>query len=135
MRAKELTIQTKRKEEYLGARVPKELKEKVIKLAAGLEIPVSYLIRKILGREFGESALGRNFDRSITAAETTRGNPEKVSAHEFPKVLGWERIRLNRGTTCSACAANIDPGTYATLGLPVQGEEYIILCDVCSESL
>ncbi|HKI81175.1 MAG TPA: hypothetical protein VKA04_05970, partial [Pseudodesulfovibrio sp.] len=37
-----------RKEEYLGARVPKELRDQVVQRASELGMPVSILIREIL---------------------------------------------------------------------------------------
>ena len=52
MRDKARATAMKRKEEYLGARVPRELRSKVIARAAELGIPVSILIRNILEQAF-----------------------------------------------------------------------------------
>jgi hypothetical protein len=49
MKSKALAAAVKRKEEDSGARIPKEIKDKVIKRAVALGIPVSVLIRKQLG--------------------------------------------------------------------------------------
>ncbi len=135
MRAKALTVAMKRKEEYLGARVPKELKDKVIKHAAGLGIPASILIRKVLEGAFGESDSGMISMQLNNHAEIPQDRLGKIAANKYPKVLGWERIRLNRRTACDACGENVESGVYATLGLSLQGDEHVILCDICSESL
>jgi hypothetical protein len=135
MRAKALTTAMNRKEEYLGARVPKELKDKVIKHAAGLGIPVSILIRNVLEGAFSETnsdmdSISVNYHSEVPQAR--RGN---IAVNKYPKVLGWERIRLNRRTACDGCGNNVDSGVYATLGLSLQGDDHVILCDICSESL
>jgi hypothetical protein len=135
MRSKALSAAMKRKEEYLGARVPKELKEKVIERAAGLGIPVSILIRKVLEGAFSESALDEKSLDISTHVDPSQESSGGIAANKFPTVLGWENIRLNRETMCAGCGKKIERGTCVTLGLSVQGEEHIILCDICSESL
>ena len=135
MRSKALNAAMKRKEEYLGARVPKELKEKVITRAAELGIPVSILIRKLLEGAFSENELdGKSLD-SKKRADHPQDAVGQIAARRYPTVLGWENIRLNRQTMCAGCGKKIGPGACVTLGLSVQGEEHIILCDICSESL
>ena len=135
MRAKGLSAAMKRKEEYLGARVPKELKERVIKHAAGLGIPVSILIRKVLEQAFSESdsdASSLSVSNQTAMLQARSGNFE---INKYPKVLGWERIRLNRRMACDGCGNNVESGVNATLGLSLQGDDHVILCDLCSESL
>ena len=135
MRAKALATAMNRKEEYLGARVPKELKDKVIKHAAGLGIPVSILIRKVLEGAFSESDSGMSSLSVNNHAEFPQAGHGNIAANKYPKVLGWERIRLNRRTACDGCGNNVESGVYATLGLSLQGDDHVILCDICSESL
>lgn len=135
MRTKAVSIAMKRKEEFLGARVPKELKEKVIVRAAQLGIPVSILIRKILEGAFSGGESVKALAEPDISSRSKQKRPGKVAVNKFPMVLGWEKIRLNRQIACTGCGKNIDPGTYATLGLAIRGEEHSILCDVCSESL
>ena len=128
-RAKALAIAMKRKEEYLGARVPKELKERVIRRAEELDLPVSMLIRKVLEDAFGGQ--GRSsFDPKATAEP---GEAER--AGRFPSVLGWETIRLNKSALCAGCGCRLKPGEQITMGIASPGEERILLCDVCKESL
>lgn len=129
-----LAIAMKRKEEYLGARVPRELKEKVIERAETLGIPVSILIRNVLEEVFrdgGTNSLGQSkpsVDMGAEARNTSATNP-------FPMVLGWEGIKLNRAVACSRCGARLQAGAYVTLGFGSPGQEHIILCDVCKESI
>ena len=52
MRDKALSVAMKRKEEFLGVRVPKDLRDKVTDRANNLGIPVSILIRNILEEAF-----------------------------------------------------------------------------------
>lgn len=93
MKSRALAAAVKRKEEYPGARIPRELKDKVIKSAVALRMPVSVLIRKQLDGAYA------NF-----------------------------RLRADGGK-------NLMTGVSVTMGLPVRGAEYIVLCEICSESL
>ncbi len=127
-------IAMKRKEEYLGARVPRELKNKVIERADRLGIPVSILIRNVLEeafREDGTLPLGQSKPSVDMRAEALNLG----GAPKFPGVLGWEDIRLNRLVNCAACGAKLQAGSRVTLGVGAPGEEHIILCDLCKESV
>lgn len=117
-RARETAL--KRKEEYLGARVPKELREKVIARAEQLGIPVSILIRNTLEDAFGH-------DRATGFAEKSDAGRRAT----FPGVIGWERIVLNRTMPCASCGQDIDAGATATLGIAAPGEDHVILCAKC----
>lgn len=130
MREKALSVAMKRKEEFLGARVPKDLRDKVMDRANDLGIPVSILIRNILEEAFR--------DQKPTASMTPRQGVPPEAAHcaeRFSSVLGWEMIRLNRQVDCSSCGRQLLPGASVTLGLVsgvVQaGTTHIILCDQC----
>lgn len=112
----------RRKEEFLGARVPKELRDKVIARARTLGIPVSILIRNILEEAFGAA------EKPTPAATADR-------VVRYPGVIGWEDITLNRSMTCAGCSREIAAGAQATLGLGAPGEDHVILCQRCSESL
>ena len=147
----------RRKEEYLGARVSRDLKERVIAQARRMGIPVSILIRNVLEEAFGgeprsgvakggvshAGAAGTNLDASMDASMDAGGGgdvaPEVATAQKrppqaaaaWPEVLGWERITLNRAMRCSACSQDLVPGTEVTLGLPIPGGEHVILCAKC----
>ncbi|MDX9741341.1 MAG: hypothetical protein RBT81_09215 [Gammaproteobacteria bacterium] len=117
----------KRKEDYLGARVSRELRARVIARADELGIPVSILIRNVLEQAFMDEA-PRASSSSRPAAST-----ERKADDVFAGVLAWERIVLNRGMNCGACAGSMAAGTVATLGIAAPGEEHVILCAKCKE--
>ena len=157
MRDNALSVAMKRKEEFLGARVPKELRDKVTARAHEQGIPVSILIRNILEEAFknppgsGYSARGDESlqGRGAPPAPAALTHPCVTAAlappapaalthpcvTRFPAVLGWDMIRLNRPVDCVSCGKRLLPGASVTLGLVsglVQaGEAHIILCDQC----
>ena len=135
VKAKALAIGMKRKEEYLGARVPKQLKEKVIARAEDMGIPVSILIRKVLEEAFGGQGLREMVGGNHSSAPANKNSGADVAENKFPTVLGWEEIRLNRPMSCVGCGKHLEPGLRVTMGIAAPGEERIILCDVCRESL
>jgi len=116
----------KRKEEYLGARVPGELRAKVIDRANELGIPVSILIRNILEESFSVTAAGVSVGQP--AARDSRSEQDN---NDYPSVIGWEQITLNRSMTCTGCTRQIDAGARVTLGLTSPGEDHVILCSNC----
>ncbi|MDR2878030.1 MAG: hypothetical protein LBV36_08350 [Chromatiales bacterium] len=123
MRDKARSEAAKRKEEYLGARVPKELRDRVIAEAEALGVPVSILIRNVLEQAFGaQKAQG-----AMPRAEQVKPRPT------FPQVIGWERIVLNRSMPCASCATDIEAGASVALGFAVPGEDHVILCAKCKE--
>ncbi len=115
----------KRKEEYLGARVPRELKEKVIAHANRMDIPVSILIRNILEEAFADSQ--PDMGEVAVAGDSGKTRDED----RFPSVIGWEKIVLNRSMRCTGCNAELPSGAVVTLGLPIPGEDHVILCAKC----
>lgn len=127
MRDKARATAVKRKEEYLGARVPRELREKVIARANSLGIPVSILIRNILEEAFS--------GRAGEASDAGRGDAVAGGrVGRFPGVIGWEEITLNRTMDCTGCGRGLSAGSSVTLGLGAPGEEHVILCDRCKGS-
>ena len=118
MRAQAVAQAMRRKEEYLGARVPRELREKVIRRAQELAVPVSILIRNVLEDAFGGHA--------ATAAPA----PGVQSKPAFEDVLGWEEITLNRAIACAHCGTGLKAGSRATLGLGGVGG-HVVLCGRC----
>jgi len=124
MRDKARERAMRRKEEYLGARVPRELKEAVIAHASKLGIPVSILIRNILEEAFQVKEGAGGHDGTV-GANDAGGEPQ------FPQVIGWEEIRLNRAMKCAACGSEAARGSMAMLGLAGPGEDHVILCGKC----
>ncbi len=118
MREQAVSMAMKRKEEYLGARVPKELRDRVIEKAKSLGIPVSILIRNILEESF----------KGDVAPVVSAGSDQA-----FESVLGWEKIKLNRQVDCSGCGESLAAGANVTLGLGAVAP--IVLCDRCNDNI
>lgn len=127
MRDQARSAAMKRKEEYLGARVPKDLREKVIAKADSLGIPVSILIRNILEEAFEGQP-------SREPQVRHRGETPVWLNVEFPNVIGWERITLNKDVACSSCSKILSAGSIAAWGVAGSGEERVVLCERCRES-
>ncbi len=107
----------RRKAEYLGARVPADLKRKVIAHAERRGIPVSDLIRDTLEKAFG--------DLPDAVRETEK------PAGSYPDVIGWELIELNRRMRCTGCGTELAVGERASLGLALGRGDHAILCRKC----
>lgn len=120
-RDKAVAMAMKRKEEYLGARVPKELRDQVIQKANDMGVPVSILIRRILEDAFKDVG---GVLKSSTAFDSAL--PKVIP---FESVLGWDRIVLNKSVPCTNCGVQLAAGVEVTLGLgaPVP----VVLCDRC----
>lgn len=125
MRERALSMAMKRKEEYLGARVPRELRDRVLQRSKDLGIPVSILIRNILEEAFKES------EAAMAAAGQEAAEAGKDE--RFLAVLGWEKIVLNRNVVCSGCSISLRAGQSVTLGLGAG--EPIVLCDKCKSRI
>ncbi|RMD78455.1 MAG: hypothetical protein D6809_05795 [Gammaproteobacteria bacterium] len=144
-RDRAVSMAMKRKEEYLGARVPRELKEKVARRAKELGIPISILIRNVLEGAFGEAGSGMGPGMTASSPATVAAaaplgageaaEPAGPDGGRFPSVLGWEEIRLNRRVSCAGCGRELQPGEQATLGIGLPGEGHVILCPSCKETV
>lgn len=136
MRDQARVFAQKRKEEYLGARVPKELKERVIARAETMGIPVSNLIRNILEEAFRGA---EPIPARPHVADVQRGTPSQVHSQqsspqlptEYPSVIGWEQLTLNKEMVCTGCGATMRQASTVTLGLAMPGEAHVILCGQC----
>lgn len=129
MRDKAMATAMKRKEEYLGARVPRALKERVIARADELGISVSLLIRKVLEEVF----LGEG-EASAKAAMVPMPASESATK-TLPKVLGWKLLELNQQQRCARCGRDMSPGSEAVMGITVADDEWVIICKPCKQQL
>src|SRR3569623_1984684 len=95
-RDKALSLAMKRKEEYLGARVPRWLKDKVMERAREVGVPVSILLRNVLEEAFRDEELvqsaqsGADDDTKVDAARA------ETAVNRFPADIDCEEIRQNR---------------------------------------
>jgi len=128
-RDKAISMAMKRKEEYLGARVPGEMRERVVRRAKDMGIPVSILIRNTLEEAFKEDVS----ERGILSATECSSGEKQAGAERFTSVLGWESIKLNKTIQCSGCGSTLLRGSSADIGLGSQ--QPVVICHTCRESL
>ena len=119
-REKAMSMAMRRKEEYLGARVPKELRDRVIQKAKEQGVPVSILIRNILEDAFNSEV------ESMVASDDLN----KVA---FDDVLGWEVITLNKSVNCASCGVQLGASEKAVLGLGLS--KPLVICGGCKDKL
>jgi len=127
-RDKAVSMAMKRKEEYLGARVPKILRDRVVERAKKLGIPVSILIRNTLEEAFKEGVV----DGGVPASPVNSNDKNKISA-DFSSVIGWELIQLNKIVECSGCGLELQKGIKANIGLGSQLP--VVICCACKENI
>lgn len=123
-RDKAIKIAMKRKEEFLGARVPKELRNRVIERANELGIPVSILIRNILEDAFSG-------DKAPQSSQTGSSAENK----KYTELLGWEQITLNKSIVCHHCGSDMNQGDNAHFGIGDPKGRQIVICEQCSKAL
>lgn len=133
MRQKAMSIAMKRKEEYLGARVPKALKERVIKKAEEMQIPVSLLIRKVLEDTFAE---GADPDIQVLGGGSVQpevNNTEKTD--KYADIVGWKTIEVNQDRSCERCREPLPKGAEGALGFTASDSSYVIVCNQCKSQI
>ncbi len=127
MRQQAMSAAEKRKQEYLGARVPKVLRERILLKAEALGIPVSILIRNIL-TDYIE-----NIDAEVLTQEKAvnrTGLAEEAKKNVFEEVIGWEKLTLNKEVVCNCCTKQMNKGDEVIFGM-VPGKSHVIICEQC----
>lgn len=132
MRQNAMNVAMKRKEEYLGARVPKALKEKVISRADELGIPVSLLLRKVLEEVFAEEQTILKLDLIKKEVTESRSEPKRSEPKFYADILGWKGIQLNKACVCDSCGVEMKSGKEVFMGIG-PGQESPVLCKPCKE--
>src|SRR3569833_3273128 len=130
-----LSLAMKRKEEYLGARVPRWLKDKVMERAREVGVPVSILIRNVLEEAFRDEELGQSAQSGADVDTKVDAARAETAVNRFPAVIGWEEIRLNRTMACSSCSKRLNADAYETQKKTTPKEKHDKLCGLCKESL
>lgn len=146
MRDKAMAMAMKRKEEYLGARVPKALKERVINKADEMGIPVSTLMRQLLEQSFPEDgSLSGYSEQGVSGAVGSSFSTEqKVVSQPAAKVdvvdvyagiIAWKSIEVNQDRSCERCKEPLPRGSGASLGFTSSDGGYVIVCSSCKTQL
>ena len=132
MRQKAMAAAMKRKEEYLGARVPKELKERVIEQAEQMNIPVSLLIRRVLEDAFSSDS---SKQQDWSGIKTQPVKKESNKTDRFADIIGWKSMEVNQDRSCERCREPLPKGSEAMLGFSSTDSGYVIVCRQCKMQL
>jgi len=135
MREKAMAVAMKRKEEYLGARVPKALKERVIKKADEMGIPVSLLIRRVLEEAFSDGGDVSAAVSSTAAVQSPAVPAAPQKKDNFSDIIGWKNMEVNQDRSCERCREPLPKGTVAELGFNASDTGYVIVCSQCKTQL
>jgi hypothetical protein len=114
-----------RKERVIHTRIPAQLEEQIKRLAEGLRVPVSNLVRNML-----EDAL--DVTRRMRDAMPTGAHDKPHAPGEPGDIYGWQALTINVDAACARCSAALAPGDDAYLGLtdrPHRGRTFI--CPAC----
>jgi len=132
MREKAMAMAMKRKEEYLGARVPKALKDRVIAKADEMNIPVSLLIRRVLEEAFSDGS-ERQTEWTFLKSPETEDKANEVD--KLADIIGWKVMEVNQDRSCERCREPLPKGSEADLGFSASDNGYVIVCHTCKTQL
>jgi hypothetical protein len=108
-----------RKERVLHTRIPAALEEQIKRLAEGLRVPVSNLVRNML-----EDAI----DMTRRMGATMRPTPRDAIAD----VYGWQQLVLNVDSRCARCTNDLSAGDTAHVGLSTNPRDAkVFICTAC----
>lgn len=149
-----------RKERVLHTRISDQLAEDIHRVAEDLRIPVSNLVRNVLQDVFSvmetvTDNVGGLIEDVIDQADRTRDRlrrradqlkRQQRSSHttgaaehdadtapdlDFPDILAWQPLILNRRQRCAACGTELARGGQAVVGLAADGLSGTYLCMPC----
>lgn len=103
-----------RKEKVIHTRIPSTLDEQIRRVAEGMRVPVSNLVRNIL-----EDAVG-----GVRPLPGPGDDP-------IDAVYGWQSLTLNQLVPCERCRAALAAGTKAYLGLSDRQQRRVFVCGAC----
>ena len=129
MREKAQARAKQRKEEYLGARVSKALRERVFQQAEAQNMPVSLLLRQVLEEAFPES------NNSTFSASHENLNNRTGVLFNRDDIIAWDEVTLGKDMRCAVCDCSLSKNTRVMLGVSTQAQERPIVCLGCHKSL
>lgn len=153
------------KERVLHTRISHQLADEIRKVADELRVPVSNLVRNVLEEAFSvvetvSENVGEILEDILDEAEAARDRyrarserwePEAAAEPhaafdsaspapprvrpDFPDVLGWQALVLNRDAACADCGTALARGERAFVGVgPSPGAAAAILCGDCTDA-
>jgi hypothetical protein len=119
-------VSDERKEKVIHTRIPAALEEQIKRLAEGLRVPVSNLVRNMLEDAI---TMTRRMREQLPAA--IGGTPPAPPAPDLSAVYGWQALTLNVATPCARCGKELGPGDDAYLGLSDARDPRVFICPAC----
>jgi ATP-dependent Lon protease len=129
-----------KKERVIHTRVPAVLERELKRLAEGLRVPVSNLVRSVLedAVAVADQAGERVEDRLKTFADnlgTERGKiKRRVQRDPLKDVFAFQPVKLAQPASCAKCEKVLGRGSSANLGLSDDagpGKPRVFVCDDC----
>jgi hypothetical protein len=114
-----------RKEKVIHTRIPAALEEQIKRLAEGLRVPVSNLVRNML-----EDAIVMT-KRVRDQIPTAKGEGRPPEPPDLSAVYAWQAIALNVASPCARCGRELEPGDDAYLGLSDTRDRRVFICPDC----
>lgn len=116
--------QAEKKEKVIHTRIPAALEEQIKRLAEGLRVPVSNLVRNMLEDAIEMTRRVRDHMPGQT--------PNRAGKNPLDQVFAWQDLTLNKETPCGRCSTTLAAGQQAFLGMtdsPQDGRTFI--CSDC----
>ncbi len=151
-----------RKERVLHTRVSDALAEDIRRMAEDLRVPASNLVRNVLEEAFSmveavSENVGDLIEDVVGEADRARERMRQRHRHrrprsfrgkdplqreaatapergEFPDVIGWQSLILNRPQRCADCDEPMERGQQAYFGLTATGAASTALCGDCMDT-
>lgn len=117
-----------RKEKVIHTRIPAALEDQIKRLAEGLRVPVSNLVRNMLEdalamtRRFGRPGTepGDTVPEAAPPATSAPATDLESPGPDLSSIYGWQALTLNLDTTCARCQQGLEAGDDAYVGLTDQ---------------
>jgi hypothetical protein len=119
-------VSDERKEKVIHTRIPAALEEQIKRLAEGLRVPVSNLVRNMLEDAI---TMTKRMRDNIPAA-IGGGSPPPVTP-DLSAVFGWQELTINVASPCARCGRELLPGDDAYLGLSDVRDPRVFICPAC----
>jgi hypothetical protein len=122
-----------RKEKVIHTRIPAALEEQIKRLAEGLRVPVSNLVRNMLEDAIDVTRRVRDAVPDAIAGRHAEPPAAVRPAPDLSAIYGWQALTLNVDTACAICDASLGAGDDAFIGLSdnPRGGSRTFICPGC----